>query len=73
VLTELHGGHKVPLLPCHPRDLIGMAVDHMAYTDRPRELSSDDMRWAWNNYFVSVGDYNNCYGRQSTNQEHYNG
>jgi predicted ATPase with chaperone activity len=67
VLTELHGGHKVPLLPCHPRDLIGMAVDHMAYTDKPRELSTDDMRWAWNNYFVSVGDYNNCYGRQSTN------
>ena len=69
VLTELHGGKDVPLLPCHPRDLIGMAVDHSAYTDQPRELSAENMRWAWHNYFVSVSDYKDRYGRLAADQE----
>ena len=54
VINDLHTRHNVELLPCHPRDLIGMAVDHALYTDNDRYLNRDNMRWAWKNYFVSL-------------------
>lgn len=56
VINELHGRHGVDLLPCHPRDLIGMAVDHALYTENERFIDIDKMRWAWRNYFVSMQD-----------------
>jgi predicted ATPase with chaperone activity len=56
VINELHGRNNVDLLPCHPRDLIGMAVDHSLYTENRRPIDIDKMRWAWRNYFVSMGD-----------------
>jgi len=57
VTNELHAVHGVPLLPCHPRDLLGMAVDHAVYSDEPRRVTKSHMQWAWENYFVSVEDY----------------
>jgi predicted ATPase with chaperone activity len=57
VFQDLHAVHGVPLLPCHPRDLLGMAVDHAVYSDEPRRVTKGHMQWAWDNYFVSVGDY----------------
>ncbi len=57
VAKGLHVQHGVPLLPCHPRDLLGMAVDYAAYSDEPRRITKDHMQWAWDNYFVSVADY----------------
>lgn len=57
VLHELHGRNEVPLLPCHPRDLLGMAVDYAAYANDTREITEEHMRWAWNNYFVPLADY----------------
>lgn len=57
VTNELHAVHGVPLLPCHPRDLLGMAVDYAVYSDEPRRVTKSHMQWAWDNYFVSVGDY----------------
>ena len=57
VFQELHAVHGVPLLPCHPRDLLGMAVDHAVYSDEPRRVTKSHMQWAWDNYFVSVKDY----------------
>jgi predicted ATPase with chaperone activity len=56
VINELHGRKKVDLLPCHPRDLIGMAIDHALYTENERYIDIDKMRWAWRNYFVSLDD-----------------
>lgn len=56
VVNELHGREKVDFLPCHPRDLIGMAVDHAVYTDNQRFVDVDNLRWAWRNYFVSLDD-----------------
>jgi predicted ATPase with chaperone activity len=56
VINELHGRDNVDLLPCHPRDLIGMAVDHALYTQNERFIDIDGMRWAWRNYFVSLKD-----------------
>ena len=46
VINELHAKNKVSLLPCHPRDLIGMAVDHAVYTENRRYIDADQMRWA---------------------------
>jgi hypothetical protein len=41
------------LLPCHPRDLIGMALDRSIYLDEGNRLCTSALRWAWNNYFVN--------------------
>jgi hypothetical protein len=54
VINDLHSRNNVDLLPCHPRDLIGMAVDHAQYTANERFVDIDNMRWAWRNYFVSM-------------------
>ena len=54
VINELHSRNNVDLLPCHPRDLIGMAVDHAVYTANQRFVDIDNLRWAWRNYFVSL-------------------
>jgi DNA-binding MarR family transcriptional regulator len=56
VLNDLHAKDDVDLLPCHPRDLIGMAVDRALFSDSERSLCVDHLRWAWTNYFVSLGD-----------------
>jgi hypothetical protein len=54
VLDELHERRNVPLLPCHPRDLIGIALDKAAYLGRPNELTPELLTWAWDTYFVSM-------------------
>jgi hypothetical protein len=51
VIEQLHRRRHVPLLPCHPRDLLGMATDRTAYLGRAR-LDKDTLRWAWDNYFL---------------------
>lgn len=51
VLVEgLHGPTGTPLLPCHPRDLLGLAKDYTRYTGAP--LDEAAIRWAWDSYFV---------------------
>jgi hypothetical protein len=54
VLSELHEKESVRLLPCHPRDLLGIAVDLAVYLGEPRQVTKDQLRWAWRNYFVSM-------------------
>lgn len=55
VIDELHRPSGVPLLPCHPRDLIDMALDHAAYLGDADELSAESLHWAWQNYFLNSG------------------
>jgi len=52
VVTELHGKHGVELLPCHPRDLLNMALDRVRYEGSELLLSRELLSWAWNNYFL---------------------
>lgn len=52
VIDGLHGPAKIPLLPCHPRDLIDMALDHAAYLGASDVLERHALEWAWKNYFV---------------------
>jgi hypothetical protein len=54
VIDKLHRPAGIPLMPCHPRDLIDMALDHSAYLGETDELGVDSLRWAWQNYFLSL-------------------
>jgi len=53
IVTELHGKREVEMRPCHPRDLLGMALDRCAYLGLEQELEPAHLEWAWDNYFVS--------------------
>jgi len=51
----LHARANVPLLPCHPRDLLNIAIDRATYLSEPRVITRQGLEWAWKNYFVSIG------------------
>ena len=51
-ITELHSREAVPMLACHPRDLIGMSLDYARYSGEPDRISQDGLRLAWDNYFA---------------------
>ncbi len=53
-LNELHFKQQVGLLPCHPRDLIDMALTQSIYKGEERGISSERINWAWQNYFVNL-------------------
>ena len=53
-IEELHGKSQMPLLPCHPRDLLGMALDRIAYLGGGG-LDERSLRWAWDSYFLHQG------------------
>ncbi|WP_070990013.1 AAA family ATPase [Halofilum ochraceum] len=53
VIADLHGHDQVPLLPCHPRDLIDLAVNRSRYTGE-ETLTPEAMDWAWGTYFVRL-------------------
>jgi predicted ATPase with chaperone activity len=65
VLHELHAQNGIPLLPCHPRDLLGMAVDYATYANGSTEITEEHMRWAWSNYFVPPAGYDEPAQRKS--------
>ncbi len=50
-IQELHRKNRTPLLPCHPRDLLGMALDRIAFLQQG-ELDESSLRWAWDSYFL---------------------
>jgi predicted ATPase with chaperone activity len=54
VLEGLHGKNKVPLLPCHPRDLLGLAHDQCLYEGTGDRVTIERIRWAWENYFIQL-------------------
>jgi hypothetical protein len=54
VLEELHARESVPLLPCHPRDLLGIALDDARYCGEPHSITPERLERAWRSYFVSL-------------------
>jgi hypothetical protein len=54
LVEERHIPRGVPLLACHPRDLLGLAMDHAQYTGEP--VDEESLSWAWETYFVSDAD-----------------
>jgi hypothetical protein len=51
----LHRARGVPLLPCHPRDLIGIVLDRARYLETPAVLTPESLTKAWDAYFVRPG------------------
>lgn len=54
VIKELHQPVNAPLLPCHPRDLIDLALGRANYDGREEQLTFGDLAAAWNSYFVRL-------------------
>ena len=52
-LLECHRTRGVPLLACHPRDLVRQLRDLARYEERAPELDRRTLDWAWNNYFAA--------------------
>jgi hypothetical protein len=52
VIYSLHAEDDTPMLACHPRDLIGMALDYSRYAGDADNLSQEGIRLAWENYFA---------------------
>lgn len=53
-LEERYRSENRPLLPCHPRDLLGMVVDDCRYRSEQPELTWERLCEAWDNYFVKA-------------------
>lgn len=45
---------KRPLLPCHPRDLLGIVKDQCEYEGDAYEVTSKKLRLAWDTYFINL-------------------
>jgi hypothetical protein len=52
-LLACHRERGVPLLACHPRDLVRQLRDLARYEDREPELGRHTLDWAWDNYFAA--------------------
>ena len=52
-LLALHAAHGVPLLACHPRDLVRQLRDLARYEERLVALNATTLAWAWANYFAT--------------------
>jgi predicted ATPase with chaperone activity len=52
VLAELYGKSQIPLLPCHPRDLLSMALDQARFLGEGKEITTALLDQAWQSYFV---------------------
>jgi len=53
VIGELYAKQRPPLLPCHPRDLLQLALDFKRYRGVP-SIDRESLSWAWQNYFLEV-------------------
>ncbi|MNV81136.1 hypothetical protein D3C71_1747820 [compost metagenome] len=54
MLQGLYETEGMPLVPCHPRDLLSMAQDRQRYLDGSGPLSPRELEWAWRNYFIQL-------------------
>ncbi|MBJ2350576.1 MULTISPECIES: AAA family ATPase [Pseudomonas] len=54
VLQRLYASEGMPLVPCHPRDLLNMALDRQRYLGGSGPLLPQELEWAWHNYFVQL-------------------
>jgi hypothetical protein len=52
VLEDLYAKNHQPFLPCHPRDLLSMAVDQARYLGHGHQVTKEMLDIAWQSYFV---------------------
>lgn len=55
LIGNMHQKTAMPMKPCHPRDLLGIAMDRVRYRNQPRALTRELLDFAWDSYFVDVG------------------
>ena len=54
LLKEHYEKEQRPMLPCHPRDLIGLALDMVHYKDENEQITPELIQAAWQSYFVRL-------------------
>ena len=54
LFREHYDKAQIPMLPCHPRDLIGLSLDMIHYKDENEEITPETIRSAWQSYFVRL-------------------
>ncbi len=54
-VEKLHLRENRPMLACHPRDLLGMALDQARYLGQGDALTVEMIESAWRSYFVQPG------------------
>jgi hypothetical protein len=54
LVRHLHRENDIPLLPCHPRDLLQIVRDHSRYKGVEPKLTADAIQKAWWSYFVPL-------------------
>lgn len=54
IIKEFYVPNDAALLPCHPRDLIELALGQARYDGRGNELTFKDLDAAWKSYFVRL-------------------
>ena len=52
LLEEYHQRYKKPLIPCYPRDLLGIMSDQIAFMEFERVITPSLIDSAWSIYFV---------------------
>ncbi|MGR9013176.1 MAG: AAA family ATPase [Gammaproteobacteria bacterium] len=51
-VLELYRQEDRPLLPCQPRDLLGLIIDQCRYEGVTNHITAERLACAWNSYFV---------------------
>jgi len=54
LFKEHYAKEERPMLPCHPRDLIGLALDMIHYKEETAEITPETLQAAWQSYFVRM-------------------
>lgn len=50
---ELHKRHNIPLLACHPADLLAMTLDQVRYWQGDTSVNRETLTRAWKTYFLT--------------------
>jgi hypothetical protein len=51
-VLELYRRENKPLLPCQPRDLLGLVMDQCRYEGASNQVTTERLERAWESYFV---------------------
>ena len=53
-IHQLHAQERTPLLPCHPRDLLELALEQSRFLGNGYQVAKAQLDWAWHSYFVQL-------------------
>jgi len=53
-IHQLHAQQRIPFLPCHPRDLLELALEQSRFLGNGYQVAKAQLDWAWHSYFVQL-------------------